>query len=66
MSSDAQLFPMSNVSQDVLQWCTLLFLYEAFNVNEMGEKKDVFTQGIACLFISILSKVLDDMHVDFL
>ena len=48
---------MSNVSQDALQWCNLLSLYETFDVNEMGEKKDVFTQGIACSFISILSKV---------
>ena len=65
MSSNARLFQMSNVSQDVLQWCNFLFLYEAFDVNEMGEKKDVFTQGIACSFISILPKVLDDTHVNF-
>ena len=65
MSSDARLFQMSNVSQDALQWCNLLFLYEAFHVNEMGEKEDVFTQGIACSFISILSKVLNGTYVDF-
>ncbi len=56
---------MSNVSQDALQWCNLLSLDETFDVNEMGEEKDVFTQGVACSFISIPSKVFGDTHVDF-